>query len=130
MVDQMSVEEYKYWDLSDKLISAAIEVHKILGPGFIESVYHNAMENEMELQDIPFETEKTIRIFYKNEEVGLHRVDLLIDNKIVIELKAVYDISDIHVSQVISYLKATKLNVGLIINFSKNKIDIQRIVKE
>jgi GxxExxY protein len=101
-----------------------------LGPGFLESVYHNAMKNELELQNIPFETEKEIKIVYKNKEVGLHRFDILIDNKIIIELKAISKITDIHRAQIMSYLKAARLNVGLIINFAKDIIEIKRVVKE
>ena len=114
--------------LSNKTIGVAIEVHKTLGPGFIESIYHNAMKKELEIQSIPFETEKEIIIKYKNEQVGLHRLDLLINNKIIVELKAVKEITDIHLSQIISYLKATGLSVGLILNFSKPKIDIKRVI--
>ena len=114
--------------LSKKTIGVAIEVHKTLGPGFIEIIYHNAMKKELELQNIPFETEKGIIITYKNEQVGLHRLDLLINNEIIVELKAVKEITDVHLSQIISYLKATELNVGLILNFSKPKIDIKRVV--
>ena len=114
--------------LSKKTIGVAIEVHKTLGPGFIEIIYHNAMKKELDIQNIPFETEKEIIIKYKNEQVGLHRLDLLINNDIIVELKAVKEITDVHLSQIISYLKATGLNVGLILNFSKPKIDIKRVV--
>ena len=114
--------------LSKKTIGVAIEVHKTLGPGFIEIIYHNAMKKELDIQNIPFETEKEIIIKYKNEQVGLHRLDLLINNDIIVELKAVKEITDVHLSQIISYLKATGLNVGLILNFSKPKIDIKRVI--
>jgi GxxExxY protein len=120
--------KYDFEELSGKIIGSAIEVHKTLGSGFIESVYHNAMKLELTDRDIPFETEKHVRIFYKNNQVGEHRVDLVFNNEIVVELKAVSDISDSHEKQIISYLKATGIKVGLILNFSNAKVDIKRIV--
>jgi GxxExxY protein len=120
--------KYDFEELSGKIIGSAIEVHKTLGSGFIESVYHNAMKLELTDRDIPFETEKHVRIFYKNNQVGEHRVDLVFNNEIVVELKAVSDISDRHEKQIISYLKATGIKVGLILNFSNAKVDIKRIV--
>ncbi|UCH88259.1 MAG: GxxExxY protein [Thermoplasmata archaeon] len=124
----MNDEEYQSRSLTGKVIGAAIEVHKILGPGFIESVYHNALKKELTLRGILYETEKNVEIFYKEDEVGEHRLDMLIENTIVVELKAVSEISDVHISQVVSYLKATELNVGLILNFSRSKLDIKRVI--
>ncbi|UCH87988.1 MAG: GxxExxY protein [Thermoplasmata archaeon] len=123
----MNKQENKFEDLSNKIIGAAIEVHKILGPGFIESVYHNALKKELELKEIPFETEKEIKINYKNNEVGTHRLDLIIEDQIIVELKAVENISKVHIAQVISYMKATGLGITLILNFSKTKVEIRRI---
>ncbi len=120
--------EHKFDELSNRIIGVAIEVHKILGPGFIESIYHNAMKKELTLQNIPFETEKEIKIVYKDDEIGEHRLDLVINNEIIVELKAVKEIADVHLAQVLSYLKASGLHIGLILNFSKSKIDIKRVV--
>jgi GxxExxY protein len=120
--------KYDFEELSGKIIGSAIEVHKTLGSGFIESVYHKAMKLELTDRNITFETEKHVKIFYKKTQIGEHRVDLVVNNEIVVELKAVNDISDSHEKQIISYLKATGLKVGLILNFSKSKVDIKRIV--
>ena len=116
--------------LSSHIIGAAIEVHKTLGAGFIESIYHNAMKKELKLRNIPFETEKIIRIYYKDELIGEHRIDLLVDNEIVVELKSAKNIVDEHISQVISYLQASGLRVGLILNFSKPSLKIKRVVHD
>jgi GxxExxY protein len=114
-------------ELSNKIIGAGIEVHKNLGPGFIESIYHNAMKFELALKGLDFETEKVISIEYKSENVGLHRIDLVIENQIIVELKAVEEISLMHKAQLISYLKASGLEIGLILNFSKTRINIRRL---
>jgi GxxExxY protein len=113
--------------LSNKIIGLAIDVHKDIGPGYVESIYQNALKYELKENKIPFETEKKIEVYYKNELMGVHRLDLLVDNEIVLELKAVKEILGIHVSQVISYLKATGNEIGLILNFSKSKLDIRRV---
>ena len=121
--------KHEFENLSNEIISTAIEVQSILKSGFIESIYHNAMIKELTLRGIQFETEKTIEIFYKGEKVGEHRIDLIVNEEIIVELKCVKEISDAHISQVLSYLNATGIHTGLILNFSKSKIDIKRVVK-
>ena len=113
---------------SNHIIGAAIKVHKTLGPGFLESIYHNSIKIELKKCNLPFETEKVILIKYEDALVGEHRLDLVVNNEVVVELKAVQDITDIHIAQVISYLKASGLKLGLILNFSKKIIDIKRVV--
>jgi GxxExxY protein len=122
------MKEKKFDKLSNQLIGKAIEVHKTLGPGFNESIYQNALIIEFEEAKIHLETEKEIPIYYRGEVVGIHRIDIKADNKIILELKAVSDITDVHVAQVVSYLKATGLNIGLILNFAKSKLEIRRVV--
>ena len=114
--------------VTEKIIGAAIEVHRTLGPGFLESVYHNALKKEFVLQQIPFETEKDVKIFYKDDFVGEHRLDLFVYKKIVVELKTVKKILNVHKSQVSSYLRATDSEIGLILNFSKSTLDIRRVI--
>ena len=116
----------QFEELSKRIIGAAIEVHKTLGPGFIESLYHNAMKKELSLLNIPFETEKEIKIQYKNENIGIHRIDLVVDNEFIVELKAVEGIVDVHIAQVISYMKASGIEKSLILNYAKPSIDIRR----
>src|SRR6516162_3021363 len=91
--------------LSGRILEAAVEVHKALGPGFLESVYQKAMEVALRHRTIAHEQQKEIRIVFENEEVGLHRLDLVVGNEIIVELKAVKALEDIHHAQVKSYLK-------------------------
>lgn len=105
-------------DLTSRVLGAAMEVHSILGPGYLESVYEEALTIELNLRKIPFERQKTIRLKYKDNDVGESRLDLLVNETLIVELKAVESISNIHTAQVLSYLKSTGLYLGLIINFN------------
>lgn len=104
--------------LCRRVIGAAIEVHRLLGPGFLESVYEEALCVELLLQDIRFARQVPVGVAYKGETVGEARIDLLVDDRLVVELKAVETLAPIHVAQVISYLKATRLTLGLLITFN------------
>jgi GxxExxY protein len=104
--------------LAHAVIGAAIEVHRHLGPGYLEEVYQAALELELKLQGIPFEPQKSISVSYKGHPIGEGRLDFLVDGILVVELKAVDALADIHKAQVISYLKATGLHLGLLINFN------------
>ncbi len=110
-----------------KVIGCCIEVHKELGPGFIESVYHRAMEVELAHKEIPFETQKRIELYYRGCRVGRHRLDLVIADQLVVELKAVEELAKKHYAQVRSYLKAAKKEVGLLVNFGEYKLDPRRV---
>ena len=116
--------------LAHAVIGAAIEVHRHLGPGFLESVYEEALCVELADRRIPLERQKDICVLYKDREIGQHRIDLLVNNLLVVELKTVDALADIHQAQVISYLKASQLPLGLLINFNVPilKNGIQRIV--
>ena len=120
--------KHNFEELSKKIIGAAIEVHRALGPGFLESIYEQALKVELVEHDIHYDSQKDIKIKYLGVEVGLHRLDLLIENQIIIELKAVKELTDIHFAQLRSYLKATGLKVGLLFNFAKPTLDIKRVV--
>jgi GxxExxY protein len=111
-------------------IGAAIEVHSLLGAGFLESVYEQALAIELGLRGVPFQRQHPIALTYKNEMVGEARLDFLIGSKLVIELKAVDAIHPIHHAQVLNYLKATGLQLGLLMNFNveQMKDGIKRIV--
>jgi GxxExxY protein len=121
-------EAYQFEELSRKIIGAAIEVHSSLGPGFLESIYEEAMKLELNEYGLPFQCQKEISVEYLGVPIGQHRLDLLVDNQIIVELKAVKDLNDVHFAQLRSYLKATGLKVGLLLNFSKPKIEIKRVV--
>ncbi|HTY87247.1 MAG TPA: GxxExxY protein [Candidatus Acidoferrum sp.] len=105
-------------ELARAVIGAAIEVHRQLGPGFLESIYEEALGIELEGRNIPFERQKEISVLYKRRQIGGQRIDLLVGDSLIVELKAVDALADIHTAQVISYLKATGLSLGLLINFN------------
>jgi GxxExxY protein len=117
-------------DLAHRVIGAAIEVHRHLGPGFLEVVYEEALAIELRLRGIPFERQKLIVVGYKNAAVGEGKLDLLVDDCLIVELKAVEALAAIHKAQVISYLRATRLRLGLLINFNVPilKNGLQRVI--
>lgn len=104
--------------LSGRIIGAAIEVHKQLGPGFLESVYEEALVIEFKHRNIPFQQQPDVNVMYRGHKVGQSRLDLLVEDCIIVELKAVEKLHPIHHAQVISYLRAKNLNLGLLINFN------------
>jgi GxxExxY protein len=114
----MNEPEKRLDDLAHAVIGAAIEVHSHLGPGYLESVYEEALEVELALRGIPFQRQREINVLYKGRQVGLARLDFLIDECLILELKAVESLAPIHRAQVISYLKATGLHLGLLMNFN------------
>lgn len=117
-------------DLSYKIIGAAIEVHRILGPGLLESVYEEAFCIELEDQKIPYEQQKIVGIEYKGRAIGDMRADVIVDNRVIVELKAVERILGVHHAQVLTYLKITNIRLGLLINFNTRtlKDGINRII--
>jgi GxxExxY protein len=121
-------DKYQFEELSRKIIGAAIKVHRELGPGFLENIYEEALKIEFSEYDITFDFQKEFKIKYLGIDIGTHRLDLIIDNKIIIELKAVKELANIHYAQLRSYLKATGLKVGLLLNFAKPTLEIKRIV--
>ena len=104
--------------LTELFIGAAIEVHRHLGPGLLESVYEEALCVELALRDVPFERQPSVELVYKGHRVGQGRLDLLIDGQLIVELKAVEALNEVHRAQVISYLKTTGRTLGLLINFN------------
>jgi len=123
-----TTEGLEHEDLTDKIIGCAIEVHKKLGPGFLESIYENALIIELQRQNLRIEQQKEVMIKYDGVEVGRHRLDLIVDNTIVVELKAVKNIEDIHFAIVKSYLKASGKEHGLLINFSRPVLEVKRVI--
>lgn len=115
-------------ELSYEIMKSVFEVHNTLGPGFIENIYEEALAYELELNDIPFERQKVVTIYYKERAVGKHRLDFVIDGKIILELKAVSVLNDVFKQQILSYLKATGLKLGILINFGTQRIENIRIV--
>lgn len=115
-------------ELTGRIIGAAIEVHKALGPGFVESIYENALALELRAQDIPFTRQVSIPVVYRGAEVGLHRLDLYVADLIVVELKAVKALEDVHFAVARSYLRATGRQHGLILNFAKPILEAKRVL--
>jgi GxxExxY protein len=103
--------------LTGRIIGCAIAVHQELGPGFLESVYQRALAIELRLAGIEFESEQAIPVSYRGQRVATHRLDLIVGGRIIVETKSVDRLDETHVAQVLSYLKATRLRVGLILNF-------------
>ncbi len=111
------MDKLKYSDITHKIIGAAMQVHKTLGTGFQEVIYQRCLGIEMKLLGLSFEREKEQTIYYRDIDVGTRRVDFLVEDKIMIELKAINKLEDVHLAQSLNYLEAFKLEVGLIINF-------------
>lgn len=119
---------HQFEDLSADVIGAALAVHKGLGPGFLESTYHAAMRVSLTHRALSFESELAFDIAFEEVLVGRARVDLVVANEIVVELKAVDRLRDIHYAQLKSYLRATSLRVGLLFNFNAPTLIIKRMV--
>jgi GxxExxY protein len=114
-------------ETTGEIIGAAITVHRELGPGFIESAYENALILELGSRGIPFRRQLIVPVLYRGVEVALRRLDLFVDEQIVVELKAVREITGIHFAIVRSYLRAVGRKHGLILNFSKPRLEVKRI---
>lgn len=117
-----------YKDLSYEIMSAVFEVHNTLGFGFLEKVYENALMKELTSRGLQVQAQKEIRIFYKEQDVGIYFADLVVNGEILIELKAVESLSNLHKAQIMNYLKATGLKLGLLINFGKERVESKRFV--
>ena len=116
------------WDsTTQKIIQCILKVHSVLGPGFLESIYRNALTLELRASGMAAETEAEVKIMYEGQLVGRHRLDILVENKVVVELKTVEKLGRIHYAQVRSYLKATNLNVAILADFAKESADFRRI---
>jgi len=116
--------------LSAGVINAAIQVHKALGPGFLESLYEEALCIELASRDIPFERQKSVRLVYQGKPIGEHRLDLLVAGRLVVELKAIKDLEPVHFSMVRSYMKAVAAEAGLILNFTAMPLTVKRVGRE
>ncbi|RIJ47247.1 GxxExxY protein [Maribellus luteus] len=123
------MEKYKYQDLTHEVIGAAMEVHRSLGNGFQEVIYQRALAIELELRKIAFEREKEMPLVYKGFDIGTRRVDFFIDEKIMLEIKAVIQLEDVHLAQAINYLEAYGMEIGLLINFGNTSLQFKRVMK-
>lgn len=119
--------EYKYSELTGRIIGCAMEVHNTLGNGFQEVIYQRALAYELQLQNISFNREYEMPVVYKDRTVGSRRVDFLIEDKISVEIKALIQLEAVHLAQAINYLEAYNLEIGLLINFGNTKLAFHRI---
>jgi GxxExxY protein len=124
---KLEMAELGHKELSGRVIEAAIAVHTALGPGFIESVYERALCVELTMREIQFEQQKTIRVLHRGVEVGEHRLDLLVEGSLLVELKAVKAIEDVFFAIGRSQMKAAGIRDGLILNFAAMPLTIKRI---
>jgi len=123
-------KELRDSEITDAIISAAFAVHRERGPGFLESIYEQALAVEFALRGIAFVRQKLIPLFYRDHQIGEHRLDFLVDEKIVVELKAIDAFENVHFAIVRSYLKASGLADALILNFSSMPLTIKRVRRE
>ena len=112
-----------YGELTQKIIGAAMEVHKILGPGFLESVYEESLAHELELRGVVFERQKVLAVHYKSIMAGKFIADMVIDNKVLVELKAIRMLTKVDEAQLLNYLRATGIRVGLLFNFGAPSLE-------
>ena len=116
-----------YEELTKSIIGCAMEVHKRLGNGFQEVIYQRALKIEMNRAGLDFIREMEMPIFYRDEEIGTRRVDFFVDGKIMVELKALIKLEDVHLAQAMNYLEAYKMEIGLLINFGARSLEFKRI---
>ncbi len=123
-------DKLKYADITEKIIGAAFEVHKFLGNGFQEVIYQRALAHEMRRAGLEFAREIEQDIFYRDlpEPIGTRRADFVVEGKVLVELKALTQIEDVHWAQVLNYLKAYRLEVGLLLNFGSKSLTFKRLV--
>src|SRR5437660_4872915 len=117
-------------EITQQIIAAATRVHRELGPGFLESIYGEALAVEFALSGIQFIRQHSIPLFYRDHQIGEHRLDFLVEGKIIVELKAITELEDIHFAIGRSYLKATNVEDGLLFNFASIPLTIKRFCRE
>ncbi len=120
--------ERLYEELTFKIIGIAMKVHNDLGSGFLEKVYENAMILHFEIEGIKAEQQKEIKVKYLGKEIGHYISDIFVDEKVIVELKTVEKLTDVHTAQLINYLKATGIKIGLLINFKNEKLEYKRYI--
>ncbi|AFY54920.1 hypothetical protein Riv7116_2405 [Rivularia sp. PCC 7116] len=125
------MSKLKYADITQKIIGASFEVHKFLGNGFQEVIYQRALAYELHQAKLKFAREIEQKIYYKNlpEPIGTRRADFVVEDKILVELKAVIQLDNAHLAQALNYLKVYKLEVGLLINFGSKSLTFKRLIR-
>lgn len=120
---------YPHRELTGQIIGAAIDVHKELGPGFLEKIYENALKIELLARGLAFESQWAVPVRYKGQIVGNYVADLVVEDTVVCELKAAEALVVAHEAQLLNYLKATRFTIGLLLNFGQTKTQVKRLIK-
>jgi len=121
------MDKYKYSEITEKIIGSSMKVHATLGNGFQEVIYQRALEIEMKHEGLKFEREHNLKIYYRDEEIGERRVDFFVEEKIMVELKAIIQLENVHLAQTKNYLEAYNIQVGLLINFGSISLQFKRL---
>ncbi len=126
----LSADRFPLKEITERIISCAIEVHSSLGPGLLENVYEEALSHEFKLRNIAYERQKGISLKYKGKDIGKHRIDYLIEDEVIVEIKAVETMNKIYKAQLLTYLKAMNKRIGLLINFNVERLKdgIKRLI--
>ena len=123
----MIKNEYKYSDITEKIIGCAMKVHSTLGNGFQEVIYQRALAIELAEASMEFKREQEMEIFYKGQQIGARLVDFFVESGVLVELKALIQLEDVHLAQAINYLEALNMEVGLLINFGARSLQFKRL---
>ena len=121
------MSELKYKEITEKIIGAAMRVHAEMGNGFQEVIYQRALAIELEESDVTFKREFEMIVYYKGRKIGERRVDFFVGEKIMVELKAIIQLEDVHLAQAKNYLEAYNIEVGLLINFGSKSLEFKRL---
>ena len=127
MNQTMEKKEYKHQEITQKIIGAAMKVHAVLGNGFQEVLYQRALEIEMNDSGLKFNREFIMPVYYKNIQIGERRVDFFVESKIMVEIKALIQLEDVHLAQAKNYLEAYNMQVGLLLNFGSISLQFKRL---
>ncbi|MBL0237917.1 MAG: GxxExxY protein [Saprospiraceae bacterium] len=117
----------KHKEITEKIIGCSMQVHRTLGNGFQEVIYQRAMDIEMRLGGLSFEREKEMDIYYRDEKIGKRRVDFFVEGTIMVELKALIKLEDVHLAQAMNYCEAYNMEIGLLINFGGKSLEFKRV---
>jgi len=117
----------KYKEITEKIIGSAMKVHSTLGNGFQEVIYQRALAIEMELNSLKFKREKEMPIYYREQKIGTRRVDFFVEKLIMVEIKAITKLEDVHLAQALNYLEAYNMEIGLLINFGAKSLEFKRL---
>jgi GxxExxY protein len=128
-MEKYTNKKYYKSDITAKIIGCAQKVHRFLGNGFQEVIYQRALEIEFEKEKLNFSREKEMDIFYEDKLIGNRRVDFLVDNDIMVELKAIIKLEEVNIAQLMNYIEAYKVKVGLLVNFGTKSLEVKRYIK-